>query len=302
MSVYRSGLLTPPREEEERSPFRPVWRSVIIEQYAMFAVVGGTFVLQAFLGLIPPAALTSPVNIALAVLPVLLWLVWSYLPERNAPQPRSGLILVFVLCALVRQAVGKPLIDDVLRVQDWLPLSSALTRIAGYSVTTGLVEVGICYLVVRAVIWPARVRSRYDFIAYAAAAALGYTLVPNIEFAVTGQPLAYVVALHTSVQVATLTMGMIVVGYGVAAVAIDGVSALAQPVLFGIGAAVVGASIPLFGGFLNASFSVGGTSLPRYLFAIMFVGAFLTVSILAMHFLYRFSERQSAERRLGASE
>lgn len=268
----------------------------------MFAVVVGTFAVQVFLGFAPPDSLSLPINVALAVLPVVLWLIWSYVPEQRAPQPRSGLILIFLMSGLLSQAVGRPLINDVLRVQEWLPLSSALTRIAGYSLTTGLVEVGICYLVIRAIVWPNNVRSRYDFVAYAAVAALGYTLIPNIEFAVTGNPLAYVVALHTAAGVTTLTMGLVVVGYGIAAVTIDSVSALAQPIILAVGAAVVGVSIPLFGGFLNASFSAGGTSLPRYLFAILFVGAFLTGLIFVMHFLYRFSERQSAERRLGTPE
>jgi hypothetical protein len=279
-----------------------VWRSLIFEQYAMFAIVIGTFALQVFLGIEPPSRISAPLNVLLALLPVFLWLIWSYFPERRAPQPRSGLILIFLMTALFGQAVGRPLINDVFRVNEWLPLSSALTRIAGYTVTTGLVQVGICYLVIRAIVWPNLIRSRYDFIAYGAVAALGYTLVPNVEFATTGNPLAYVVALHTAAQVVTLTMAMIVVGYGVSAVTIDNVSALAQPVIFAVAAGVVGASIPLFGGFLNASFSAGGTSLPRYLFAILFIGAFMTGLIFVMHFLYRFSERQSAERRLGTPE
>ncbi len=302
MASYRSGLLTPPREEEERRLHRPVWRSLIIENAVLLGVMATLFVAQVFIGLPVPDELLLPVNIVIAVLPLAVWFLFSVSLERTFPEPRQRLLAVAALCALLARAVGEPFVNDVLRIDEWLPLAPALNRIIGYAFSVGVVECGLCYLAIRAVAWPDHIRDRYDVIAYGAAAAIGYTLVTNVEFAVTGQALAYVVALNTFANVSILTLTLLFVGYGMASTLFDGAGSLLQPATMAISALLLGAALPLRYGFLNASFAVGGTSLPRYLFGIGFASAAFAGGVVVLHFLFRFAERQAVERAQGEEE
>lgn len=299
MASYRSGLLTPPREEEERRVFRPVWRSLIIENTVMIGIMVALFVAQAFIGIPVPARLRLPLNLLVATMPVILWVIFSVANERSFPQPRPYLVTVAALCALVARAIGEPLIIEFLQIETWLPLAPALNRIVGYAFTVGIVECGLCYLVVRAVIWPRFVRDRHDVIAYMAAAAVGYTFVGNIGFALNGQPLAYVVSLNTFANVSALTLTMLFIGYGMAGTLFDAAGVLLQPITLAIAALVMGIVLPLRSGFLNASFGVAGTSLPRYLFGIGFSIVLFVTGVFVVSFLFRFAERQAKERELG---
>lgn len=302
MSSYRSGLLTPPREEEERRIHRPVWRSLIIENAILLGVMLVTFVAQAFLGVQVPDRLQLVVNLLVATLPFALWLIFSVSNERLFPQPRPYLISVALLSALVARAIGAPLITEFLQIESWLPLAPALNRIIGYTFTVGIVECGLCYLTVRTLIWPAHIRDRYDLIAYMAAGAIGYSIVGSVEFALNGRPLVYVVALNTFANVTVLTITMVFVGYGMAGTLFDGAGVLLQPVTLATAALITGIALPLRSGFLNASFGVGGTSLPRYLFGIAFSAAIFVAGVFVLNFLFRFADRQAKERGRGEEE
>ena len=82
----------------------------------------------------------------------------------------------------------------------------------------------------------------------------------------------------------------------------DGASSILQPASMAISALVLGAAIPLRQGFLNASFAIGGTSLPRYIFGIGFVSVIFAGGVFVLHFLFRFAEKQATERELGQAE
>ena len=136
------------------------------------------YVAQAFIGLAVPARLSQPVNLLLAILPAGIWMLFSVSLEQAYAQPRERLVAVAALCALLARAIGVPFVDEVLKIDQWLPVAPALDRIIGYAFSTGIVGCGLCYLAIRAAAWPDHIRDRYDVIAYAAAAAIGYTLIP----------------------------------------------------------------------------------------------------------------------------
>lgn len=296
MANYRSGLLTPPREEEERKIYRPVWRSLIIENAAMAGVMVVLFFLQWIIGISFPARLQTPINILIASMPVILWFMFSALQENAYPQPRHRLVPTAILAALLARAIGEPFISEVLQISEWLPLTSAINRIIGYTFTVGIVECGLCYLAVRALTWPDYINDRYDTIAYGTAAAIGYTFVRNLEFALAGQPLGFVVALNTFGNVTVLIVSMFFIAYGMAAVRFDNAGVFAQPAAMAIAALITGIALPLRGGFLNASFSSDGIVFPRYLYGIGFsIGLFVAL-VLVINFLFRFAERQAKER------
>jgi hypothetical protein len=140
LTSFNSRLLTPPREEEEIYPYRRVWRSIALETGAMFAAAVALFILVNIIGFTFPAILRVPLKIAIALLPAALWLVFSYFAERLSPEPRTRLLAVAVVSALVANAVGLPFVEDTLQVDRWLSLASAVDRIAGYTLTVGIVQ------------------------------------------------------------------------------------------------------------------------------------------------------------------
>jgi hypothetical protein len=201
------------------------------------------------------------------------------------------------VAVLTSQAVAPIFTDQVFRVGEWLPLSSALSRIVGYMFTVGLVEVGLCYVVIYALTWPNHVRSRSDTIAYAAAVTLGYTVIPNLTFATTGSPNPFVVALTVFASISALLVANLVVAYGLAGVRFDGAGLLSQAAALALGSVVIGIAIPVRTGFLNATFAVSGDATPRYLFAIGFALAVAGAGLFVMRFLFDFAERRALERR-----
>ena len=56
--------------------------------------------------------------------------------QPGAPQPRERLFTVVALSALAANAIGVPLLERALAVDQWLSTSSAATRILGYALTT----------------------------------------------------------------------------------------------------------------------------------------------------------------------
>jgi hypothetical protein len=296
MTDYRSRLLTPPREEEDISPYRPVWRSILVENAAYAGVTAVTFVLFGLLGIGVPDLLRQPLNIALAALPTGLWVLFSLFPERFALRPRRQLLAVFLFSALIARAIGQPLIEDFFRTDEWLPLESALNRIVGYTFTVGIVQAALCYLVVRTFTGASDLRDRYDALAYAMAAALGYALIPSLEFALDGSPNPYVVAADTFSRVGTLVVSSMLIAYGLAATRFDGAPAFFMPFVLAVASLLAGLSIPLYVGFLNASFSLGGVSVQRHILGIGFTVGFILAGLFLSYILFSNSERQAREQ------
>lgn len=297
MSDYRARLLTPPREEEDIRPYRSVWRSLILENGLFGGFTALCFVLFGLLAVPLPQILRQPVNIAIAVLPTVLWILFSLFAERLVQQPRRQLLPVFLFSVLVSRAIGQPLVTDFLRVQEWLPLDSALNRIIGYTFSTGIVQVGLGYIIIRTFTWD-DLRDRYDTLAYAAAAALGYGLLPSLEFALNGNPNPYVVAANTFITITLLLVSNCVVAYGVAGIKFDDSPSLFMPFAVGLGSFITGFGLPLFSGFLNATFSLGGASVQRHILGIGFTGALLVAGLTLISVLYSYAERQAREREL----
>src|SRR5690606_31017121 len=100
--------------------------------------------------------------LAMSLLPVGLWLIFSWWRERSVPQPRQNLMAVAVISGLAANAISLPLIEQIFQPSRWLPLESALNRIIGYAFTVGLVQAVTLYLTMRFTIWPNQMRIRLD--------------------------------------------------------------------------------------------------------------------------------------------
>ncbi len=254
MTAYQSRFITPPTEQEEIYPYRRVWPSIIVENGALFGLVIILFAVTRFVSI--PARFHFPIGIVLCFVPIGLWLIFSYYRERSAIQPRQNLLLVAIISALAANAIGIPLVDDVLQVERWLSLQNAINRIVGYTFTLGLVQSMIVYLILRYLIWPDGFRSRFDAIAYGAAVATGYAFVTNLHFVFSTTSAPDIAAMTVFDNSVILQITGILVGYGLSEVRFS----LRPMVLLltstvALSALVSGIAIPIRAGLSNAGLS-----------------------------------------------
>jgi RsiW-degrading membrane proteinase PrsW (M82 family) len=126
----------------------------------------------------------SATGIVLAVVPAAIWLAFFYRRDRREPEPRSMVIGVAILAALVGAAVVIPLLSNVLAVQTWLPRSPAV-NLLGSILVVGAVEAFAVYAIVRfSVYGSAEFDERVDGIVYGSAAGIGLATALNVEFIV----------------------------------------------------------------------------------------------------------------------
>ncbi len=178
-------LLAPQKEEREVFPYRRVWRTTLIEIVILVALALAIVFGQRFLKATITDAQRQAIAVALAIMPVSLWLVFFYWGERRAVEPRQHIGVVVVLGALVASAIGIPLVERFFTVDSWLSTASGSTRILGYTLTVGIVQEFLKYGVVRYSFWPQDFHTRSDGIAYAMASAIGYATALNLNYAFT---------------------------------------------------------------------------------------------------------------------
>jgi len=290
-------LITPPREEEEIYPFRRVWRSIIIENGTLIAIAMVLFGIT-FLGFSFPQPIFMPLNIALVLLPLALWIIFSYLPELRVQQPRQNLRLIIILSALVANAIGYPIIRDILQVNDWLALASARDRIIGYTVSVGILQEFLKYFIIRMMVWPHDLRNRYDSIAYGAAAAVGYATVLNIQYILENPSSPETVAIRVLGTVGMHLVGSTIVAYGLSELWFSKANLLLLPFTLILAALIEGISIPLRAGFNNAALGLT-ISATRPLFALAFTLIVSVGPMAAMYFLFNVAE--SRDEQIGPS-
>jgi RsiW-degrading membrane proteinase PrsW (M82 family) len=289
-----SRLLTPPPEKEEIYPFHPVWRGVAVMSGILLGVTLLLFMAGSYLGIQFPAPLADYMRLLLAFLPAALWLLFSWWPEWRVLQPRQHLLAVAVCSALVANAIGIPLINDFLRVDEWLPLSSAVNRIVGYTFTVGIVQELLKYLVIRYIAWSNDFRIRLDALAYAVASAIGYSTVLNLHFIVSSPSSPDITALRVFSNYALHLTTSLIVAYGLSEVRFANPAPIFLMMMYSIASLVTGIAIPIRAGLVNAQFSLE-VAAPRSLFGLGFSTVLLVISPLIVSFLFSNAERRIHE-------
>lgn len=300
MSAYNNPkLITPPKEEDEISPYFPIWGSVAVQVSVLVGVAVALYVAAAFLGLRFPSELSLPVNIGLACLPLLLWFVSAPLRERSALEPRQQLIPVVILSALLANAIGIPLLRDTLQPESWLSLSSASNRIIGYTITYGLVQEFLKYLVLRYLVWPRSFRVRDDAIAYGIASAVGYALMLNLDYVFSNAVAPDVAILRILSLTGLNLVGSMIMAYGLYETSKSHPPLYILPISLFLAALLHGFAIPLRSGFVNAGLALT-ISTTRPIIGLGFTIAAIVGAALFMWFTFTVSERR--ERDLQRSE
>jgi RsiW-degrading membrane proteinase PrsW (M82 family) len=292
--LSRLSLLTPPQEKEEIHPYRRPWRSIAVESGVLFLTAALLYFLANILGVQIPVRFHLVLGLALALMPAALWLAFSWWPERSVPQPRRRLLAVALITGLAANAVGIPLVEEFFQVDRWLPLSSAISRIIGYTFTAGIVQEMVKYIVIRYAAWPDHFRTRLDGVAYGAAAAIGYATVLNLRFVFDGSPSPDVVAGRVFDYVVFHLVASLIVGYGLAELRFGLPTPLFVPSTIALAALITGIAIPVRAGLVNPSFGLE-ISPPKFLFGLGFAAALLAAISLVIAFLYDSAERRERE-------
>lgn len=291
MTILDPRLLTPPREEETIFPYRRVWRSIAIEN----GVLLGVALFLTFLGgILVPTFLQRPLSLALALLPLGLWLIFSWLPEKTAVQPRHHILRTVIITMLAANAIGVPLLRDFFVIERWLPSSDTVSRIMGYTFTVGIVQELLKYLVLRFLVWPHSYRTRMDAVAYGVAGAVGYGTVLALHFVVENNPAPDVAAIRVFSIMAQQTICSAIMAFGLAQARFSNAMPILMAFTFAIATLITGFFVPLRAGFSNASFvpGVAGTTPIR---ALLFAVVVLIGLLLAVAFLLDNAERRDLE-------
>lgn len=302
MSLNAPRFITPPTDEQERFPFRPVWRSLFFETAILVIItiiiyLFGNQLTQLTAGLLPYLGLS------IALIPFMLWLTFSWFAEYQVTQPRQHLITITLITMLVANSIAVPLINQFFRVDEWLPLSPAIDRILGYSLTVGIVQEFIKYLTIRYTVWPGQFRIRLDGIAYGIATGVGFASLLNLQFIVanTNAP-ADVVAFRVIGNYALHVSTGIVIGYGLSETYFSNPSPIFQALILLAAAIITGIAIPIHAGLVNASLSITSISAPRPLFGLGFSIGLLTVVSIVISGLITNADRLEREAKTGDEE
>jgi len=161
-----------------------VWRAglgLILGQVVFVLIV------ELLVGLLKPTltgwALVM-VGLVLALIPALLWLIFFYRQDRLEPEPKGYVLGVFILGALLAQAVGIPLLQDVFDVRGWLPINPWV-NLLGSILIIGFTQEFLKYATVRYSIYPsAEFDERADGVVYGTAAGLGYATMLNVNYVI----------------------------------------------------------------------------------------------------------------------
>lgn len=160
-----------------------VWRTDLLALVALFVLV---VVAQVLSPLIPVSAGRSlPLIVAgvvIAIVPAAVWLWLSYRLDRVEPEPRTIVLGVFLLGAVVAAAIGIPLVRDVFDVRSWMG-GNLVTQLLGGFLVVGIVQAALKYSVIRfSVYQSAEFDEPTDGILYGTAAGLGYATMLNLDF------------------------------------------------------------------------------------------------------------------------
>ena len=272
----------------------PVWRRLSI-LVAIVSLVCGLVLLA---GEALPVTRNTEVNrlaaLTLAALPALVWLILSVLPEFRVDRPRRRLIGVAVVSGLCASALGLPLAEEFFVIDQWLPLQSVFQRVAGYTLTTGMIDVGLRFVVLRYLIYPQALRVRSDAVAYALAAAIGYSFYVNLVLVGRLEPTWNNAAIYILSSFTIQAASSVYIALGIIESYFADAFPLILPVNLLVAALVAGVMQALLPGLLSGPLSQAGSG-DRPLFGLAFLLAATIVSIGIAYFLYSNAERRERE-------
>ena len=287
-------MAPPAGPSQESYAALPVWRRISL-QLALFSLLASGVVLLREFGLVAFAPnIEHALAIAISGAPLLLWLLLSVWPEYRHTRPRRRLVAVALLSGLCAAAIGMPLVEIFYAVERWLPLESVFTRVLGYTFSAGIVGVGIKFAVLRFIVYPQRLRARSDVIAYAFAAALGYSFYASLAQIWSLQPSVDAAALLVLAHLSIHAASSLFIALGFIAAVFDDAFPLALPANLLLAALAAGAIRALYPGLLSGQLSQAGSG-ARPLIALGLLAAAWCLALGISRFVYATAERSERE-------
>ncbi len=257
------------------------------------------FVLVNLIGLDIPLAYREYANVVLALLPFILWMLFSRIPENNAIEPRRRLLTTFTVTALVANAIGIPLVNTIFEPDAWLPLQSNLNRILGYTLTVGVLHEFLKYLVLRYIVYPDYFRIREDAVAYGAATAVAYATVISITYVLANPTAAPDVVIMRIFAILSIQItGSIIVAFGLSETLFSNALSFFMPMMMMLSALLAGMAITLRSSFLNATLGLT-ISEQREIFGLLFSVIFYFIPMAVFFFLFNITERREQDKIIG---
>lgn len=162
-------------------PHAGVWQAGIAQIVGMALLSLVVAALASRLGPLDPPARIA-IGLLLALLPSLLWIAYFYRQDRLEPEPKTRIAAVFLLAALLTEALGRHLIGDWLGAADWASGSVGSALLAAI-LLDGFVLQATVYVAVRALVYSTpEFDERMDGIVYGTVAALGAAAVLNLHY------------------------------------------------------------------------------------------------------------------------
>ncbi|MBI4279802.1 MAG: PrsW family intramembrane metalloprotease [Armatimonadetes bacterium] len=193
---------------------RALWYAQAASFTGLLLYVGVLRRLTPWLRFEPDSAALVVAALVLALIPSLLWLVFFWAVDRREPEPMGHVAQVFLLGALLSQAVVLPVTRDIFQVRQWLG-GDLLTHLLGSILVVGAAETFANYAAVRYSVFNSdELGSVMDGVVYGTAAGLGVAAVFNFGFVIEarGLPTTAAVLQVVITALAHAALGM-VIGY-----------------------------------------------------------------------------------------
>ncbi len=211
MTVFDPRLIPPDDVNEGKLPFRPVWRTTAYETIALLVLAAVAFFGSGLLGFRVEAAVRPLSTAIMALVPLGVWVLFSWRAERNAINPRRGLVLLLFVSMLVANALVAPVIEEFIAPERWLNWMGGLSKIVAYALTVGITTEFAKYLILRYTVWQ-HFQQRLDSVAYSLVVSLAFATVFNLRFALLeggAQPAAAAIRI-VSVVLVQQAVGIVV--------------------------------------------------------------------------------------------
>ena len=198
-------------------------------------------------------------GLILSLVPAAIWLFFFYRLDRLEPEPKTMVLAIFLLGALVTAALHDPIIDGVFNVRDWL-YQTWWGHLLGGILIVGFVEQFLIYGTVRYVIFNhSEFDERVDGVIYSVAAGLGLATVLNFRYVIASNGVDLDVGSIRMVVNALAYAGFAgIMGYFIGQARFEKVPVYYMPAGLTIAAVVNG----LFFFLINRTFSGGLTYNP----------------------------------------
>lgn len=145
----------------------------------------------------------------LAIVPTALWLIYFYREDRLEPEPKTRVAAVFFLALLLEDVLGRRLVSEWFRVNEWAPYDTVTSWLAAVLIL-GFTWQAIAYAAVRIGVYASdEFDERMDGIVYGTVAGLGVATLLNLRFVLdnTGVALAPGVVRTVTTALAQASFG-----------------------------------------------------------------------------------------------